>query len=186
MNDPAVDMEAAERTIRRANLVAMAALAVALPAGWFLLPALFEFPRALAERLAFAAVCSAVVFACVLVAILMVSTGRRFSPQDIRGSAHGPPSRVLAVRAAFLQNTLEQAVIAAGMYFALAALAGGAWLSLIVVAVAFFVVGRVLFFRGYTRGPVGRAQGMTLTMLPTVAGYLLVFVLMAIRAFTAG
>jgi hypothetical protein len=77
-----------------------------------------------------------------MVAILMVSTGRRFSAADIGGQAAGPPSEKLAIKAAFLQNTLEQAVIAAGFFFALAAVADGAWLALLPVSAALFVVGK--------------------------------------------
>ena len=82
-----------------------------------------------------------------------------------------PPA--LAIRVAFLQNTLEQAVLAGAFYFALAALAGGPWMALPPVAAVLFVVGRVLFFLGYRRGAGGRSFGMALTMLPAVVGYLL-------------
>jgi hypothetical protein len=97
---------------------------------------------------------------------------------DIGGSAAGPPSKRIAVQVAFLQNTLEQAVLAVGLYLALATLLAGRWLVLIPVGVFFFVVGRVRFFRGYPVGVEGRALGMTCTMLPTVVGYLVALVLL--------
>jgi hypothetical protein len=65
-----------------------------------------------------------------------------------------------------------------GLYFALATLVSGAALSLIPVGVVFFLLGRVLFLRGYARGVEGRALGMALTMMPTVCGYLFVLVLL--------
>jgi hypothetical protein len=119
----------------------------------------------------------------VVAAVLMVSTIRRFSPLDIGGSAAGPPSERLAIYRAFLQNTLEQAVLATGLYLALAILLEGALLSLIVASVVLFAIGRLLFLRGYARGVRGRALGMTLTMLPTLLGYLLAIVLIVLRMF---
>lgn len=171
-------MGRAERAIRAAGVVSLAISAVALGLGYWLLPLMFAFPEALSQRLAFAVQWSVVVLLCVVVAIGMVSTARRFSPSDIGGAAAGNPGRKVAIRTAFLNNTLEQAVVAIGMYLALATLVHGPWLSLIPVGVALFVVGRVLFFRGYAQGVEGRALGMTLTMTPTILGYVVVLVLL--------
>lgn len=178
-----IDMVKAERSIRMAGLVSLLALACAIPVGYFLMPMVFDFPVDLSERLAFSARASVFVLLCVVVAIGMVSTARRFSPADIGGSAARPASKNIAIYLAFLQNTLEQAVIAVGLYFALATLVSGSWLSLIPVGILFFLVGRVLFLRGYSKGVEGRALGMALTMTPTVLGYLLVIVLLCIRWF---
>jgi uncharacterized membrane protein YecN with MAPEG domain len=167
----AVDMASAERAIRRAGLVATVAALVAGGLAVVVLPRVFVFPEALDERLAFGAQAGLLVLVWVLAGVGMVSTTRRRSPADIGGAAAGPPSPRLAIPAAFLQNTLEQAVLAAGLYLALATLVSGAWLATIPVAVVFFAVGRVLFLRGYARGVEGRALGMTLTMVPTLLGY---------------
>ena len=176
-----VNLEEANRRIRRAALLTLMALAITAPLACWLLPQVISLPETLAERMAFAVRASVFVLLCVVIAIFMVSTGRRRSPEDIGGAAAGPPSARLAIPVAFLQNTLEQAVIAVGMYLALASLATGALLALIPLAVAFFLLGRVLFYRGYARGVEGRAPGVALTMLPTVLGYLLVLVLLAGR-----
>jgi hypothetical protein len=172
-------MAKAERAIRRASLVAFVATGLTAWLGYLLLPLVATFPVDLAGRLAFAAQASAFVLVWLLIGVMLVSTGRRFSPEDIGGSAAGPPSDHLAIQAAFLQNTLEQVVLAVGLYIALASLVGGRWLSLIVVGVVLFGIGRFLFLRGYRRGVSGRALGMTLTMLPTLLGYGLVFALIA-------
>lgn len=178
-----IDMARAERSIRLAGTVSLLALAVAVPLGYLLLPMVISFPEDLAERLGFAAKASALVLIWVVAGVGMVSTARRFSPADIGGSAAGPPSEKVALSAAFLQNTLEQAVVAAGLYFALAALISGPWLSLIPVGIVFFFVGRILFLRGYPKGVEGRSLGMSLTLMPTLLGYLLVLVLMILRWF---
>lgn len=173
----------AERTIRRNSLLALVAVPLAAALGVVLLPRIFEFPTDLAQRLAFAMLANAFVLVWVAAGVLMVSTMRMASPQDIGGAAAGPPSDRLAIRVAFLQNTLEQAVLAAGLYLALATLVSGRWLSLIVVGVVFFGAGRILFLRGYAKGAPGRALGMSLTMMPTLLGYLLVIVLVGLRFF---
>ncbi len=170
----AVDMAAEERAIRRDTTIATAGTLAGFAAAFWLGPALADLPVEVADRLAFAAQVFAVPGFVLLVAVLMVSTTRRFSAEDIGGQAAGPPSERLAIKAAFLQNTLEQTVLAAGFYFALAAVAGGAWLALLPVAAGLFVVGRVLFYRGYPRGAQGRSLGMSLTMMPAALGYPLV------------
>lgn len=166
-----VDMAEEERGIRRGTAIAFLATLAGFAAAFLLLPEVRDLPTALAERFAFAALCWAVPGFVLLVAIIMVSSTRRFSAADIGGQAARPPSDKLAVKAAFLQNTLEQTVLAGGFYFALAASASGPWLALLPVAAAFFVVGRILFFAGYRRGAKGRALGMALTMQPSVFGY---------------
>ena len=170
-----IDMVAAERAIRRDTTLAMIiALTGFLAAYWIVPQMIMRIPTVTSDRLAFAATCWAVPCFVLLIAITMVSTARRFSPADIGGQAARPPSDRLAIKAAFLQNTLEQTVLAGGFYFALAAVAGGPWLALLPVAALLFIVGRVLFYRGYDRGVEGRSLGMTLTMMPSVLGYPLV------------
>lgn len=166
-----MDMAAEEYAIRRDTSTGAAITLAGFVAAYWLLPSMADLPDATADRLTFAALCWAVPGFVLLVAIMMVSTTRRFSPADIGGQAAGPPSEKLAIKAAFLQNTLEQTVLAAGFYLALAAVAGGAWLALLPVAAGLFVIGRVLFFLGYRRGAQGRSLGMALTMLPAALGY---------------
>lgn len=178
-----VDMEAEERAIRISGAIATLLFALAVASGYRWLPRFFEFPTELVDRLAFAAVAAALVIVWVLLAMMVVSTGRRLSPEDIGGSAAGPPSEKIAIYVAFLQNTLEQAVIAVGAYLAVAALVSGPWLSAIVVAVLFFALGRIFFLAGYRKGASGRAFGMFMTTLPSLAGYVSVIVLLVMRIF---
>ncbi|MCC5988844.1 MAG: MAPEG family protein [Pararhodobacter sp.] len=166
-----VDMAAVESAIRRDTSIGSAVTLAGFVLAFWLLPAMADLPQATTDQLAFAALCWAVPGFVLLVAVMMVSTTRRFSPEDIGGQAAGPPSDKLAIKAAFLQNTLEQTVLAAGFYFALAAVAGGAWLALLPVSAGLFVVGRVLFYLGYRRGAQGRSLGMALTMMPAALGY---------------
>ena len=166
-----IDMAAQEHAIRRDTSIAFAVTGVVFAGGYFLASAFAALPTSPGERLAFAALCWSVTGFVLLVAVIMVSTTRRFSAEDIGGQASGPPSDKLAIKAAFLQNTLEQTVLAAGFYFGLAAVAGEAWLAILPAAAMLFVVGRVLFYTGYRRGARGRALGMGLTMMPSALGY---------------
>jgi hypothetical protein len=172
-----IDMAGEEFAIRKGSLIAIVATIFGFIAAYQLAPLVADLPQARADRLAFAALCWALPCFVLLVAILMVSTTRRYSPEDIGGQAARGPSDRLAVKAAFLQNTLEQTVLAAGFYFALAAVAGGAWLALLPVAAGLFVIGRIFFYRGYRAGAGGRALGMALTMIPATLGYPLVCML---------
>lgn len=149
-----------------------------LGSGYVMLPRYFEFPHDLPERLAFAIRADLFVFLWVLLGVRMVASGRFRSPADIAGSAFASPSPRLAVRAAFLQNTLEQAVLAIGCHLALATLISGPALALIAAGVVLFGLGRVAFLVGYPKGAGGRAFGMVTTSLPTFAGYLWAIVLM--------
>lgn len=166
-----IDMIAAERAIRRGSTLATIIALAGFLAGFWVAPQITTLPTDLSERLAFAALCWAVPCFVLLISISMVSTARRFSPDDIGGQAARPPSDKLAIKAAFLQNTLEQTVLAGGFYFALAAVAGGAWLALLPVAAFLFVIGRILFYRGYAGGVEGRALGMAMTMMPSALGF---------------
>lgn len=176
-----IDMNEEELAIRRAGTYALVACLVMFPAAYFGLGAIVEFPTDLAERLRFGILASVFVLAFVAVAVMMVSTGRRMSAEDIGGSAAGPPSDKLAIKIAFLQNTFEQAVLAAGAFMGWAVMVEGPWLALVVAAVVLFGVGRVLFYRGYPQGASGRALGMSLTMTPTLLGYLGVVVLVVVE-----
>lgn len=161
-----VDMVRQEKGIRRglslATLLTLAAFALAFIG----LPHIFTFPEALDARLAFALKAALFIVVVLAAAVGMVSTARRASPEDIGGAAAGPPGPRLALKAAFLQNTLEQSVIATLALFGYAALVSGPWLTLIPAAVLTFIAGRILFYRGYPGGAAARSLGMGLTMMP--------------------
>lgn len=175
-----IDMVAVERAIRRNTVLATIVTLTGFIAAFWVSSAFADLPTGASDRLAFAAQCWAIPGLVLLAAILMVSTTRRLSAEDIGGQAAGPPSDKLAIKAAFLQNTLEQAVVAGGFYFAFAAVANGPWLGLLPVSAFLFVIGRVLFYIGYHRGAQGRSLGMALTMMPAVLGYPLAFALVII------
>ncbi len=168
---PPVDLAAEQRRVRRQAAVAVPVCAIILGAAVFWLPRQLELSDEMPDRLAFVLRADLFVAIWVLVAVRLVSRIRFISAEDNAGSAYGPPSPRLAVRAAFLQNTLEQAFIAVVGHLALATVAGEAPMTYVAGAVVLFTVGRVTFLRGYPRGAGGRAFGMVTTALPSLGAY---------------
>lgn len=177
------ELRAEKRLVVRNGLLACCFCAVVLLAGRLLLPWVVTSPADAMGALALAMQANLVVFAWVVVGVRLVSHGRYLSAEDSRGSAFASPSPRIAVQAAFLQNTLEQAVIMAGATLALATLLSGPDLAFIPLAVVLFSIGRISFLLGYRDGAGGRAFGMVVTMLPAVAGYVLAIILLILRAF---
>ena len=176
-----MDLAAEQREIRTQSLGAFL-LCIATSVGCVLvLPRLIDFPSELAPRLAFAIQASSVHFAAVLVAVRLVSSGRYRSADDIGGAAKGPPSPALAVKAAFLQNTLEQAFLGVGAHLVLASVAGGRWLALLVASALLFAIGRFSFYRRYAGGAGARAFGMATTALASLTCYLAAAALLLAR-----
>lgn len=165
------DLRREQRAVVRHSIGATVFCALALWIGRSHLPALWVFPTDAADRLSFAASLCFFVLLWPLAGVLLVSIGRFLSGADIRGSAYGPPSRAIAVKLAFLQNTVEQAGLAVGIYLILATRMSGADLALLATAALLFSIGRAAFLAGYATGSRGRSFGMATTMLPTLYLY---------------
>ena len=75
-----------------------------------------------------------------------------------------------------LQNTLEQIVLAFGVYMAWCALMPISWLFVVPLCSVLFTVGRLCFIFGYSGGAPARAFGFALTFYSTVV----MFVFMAV------
>lgn len=176
MNQPLrpskVDLPAEQRAVRRRSALAFAVCLPVLTAASLGLPRLLEFPFGMVDRLVFAVRADLVLGLWVMVAVRMVSKIRFESAEDNAGSAFGRPSARLAVPAAFLQNTLEQAFIAALGNLALATVGGEAALAYILAGVGLFSLGRLTFLRGYPHGAGGRAFGIATTAIPSLGAYL--------------
>ena len=165
------ELRSEQRKVVSRAVAGLACCAAVLTGSFILLPRYFAFPATLAERLAFALQADLFVFLWLIVAVQLVSYGRFRSRADNRGSAFGPPSPAIAIRVAFLQNSLEQAVMAVGAHLIFATLVSGPSLALIPGAVTLFAVGRITFLWGYPKGAGGRAFGIVVTAIPTVAAF---------------
>lgn len=139
MNKPPIPKDLAAEMVRVRRQAALSFLfcapVLAMAVWW--LPQQFEFPAEVGERLAFAARANLLIMLWVLIGVGTIARRRRKSAHDTAGSAYGPPSERLRVPLAFLQNTLEHAVLAAFAALALATVEGEAPLA--------FIVGMVVF-----------------------------------------
>lgn len=135
---------------------------------YLFMPRVLHFPDDLDSALTFWAGASLFIVVWIMVGIGLVSRGRRLSAQDIRGSAYGPPGPRIAVYAAFLQNTLEQATVTIILLLTVLLLLRGKAMPFAGASVVLFAVGRVAFLRGYPGGAGARAFGMAMTALPSV------------------
>jgi hypothetical protein len=173
----AMDLQSEQREIKKQSAQALMLCAAVATGCVLFLPKLVTFPSEIGARLAFGIQTSSIHFAVVLIAVRLVSSGRYRSAVDIGGAAKAPPSPALAIKAAFLQNTLEQAFLGVGAHLLLASVASGRWLGLLVASPTLFAIGRLSFYRCYSDGAGARAFGMAITALATLICYLAAFAL---------
>ena len=102
------------------------------------------------------------------ICIARLAKHRFFTPEDINGSALTEGTSRAKLLQAMLQNTLEQLALALPVYVACAFLFPIGFLGLVPAAAAMFLVGRVLFYLGYSGGARSRAFGFAFTFYPTV------------------
>ena len=106
-----------------------------------------------------------------LLAGVWIAGRRGFIPDAIDGT-RTPASHAFEINLRYNQNTLEQAVLAAIAWMNLGVALPQERLVLIPAMATLFGIGRAAFWIGYLINPMGRAFGMVLTVLPTIAAYL--------------
>ena len=126
------------------------------------------------DRLAFALQADAFIALWLGVSIALLAKHRFFTPEDIDGGGLSRGSETANFLQATLQNTLEQSVLAVLVHLAWAVLMPVSWIAAIPAGVILFLLGRVLFLRGYRGGAPSRAVGFALTFYPTVLMLVLV------------
>lgn len=126
------------------------------------------FGTSAADRMLYGAACTLPAIACLAVAIGSVAARRFFSPEDIGGALSKVSTQELRIRAAILQNTLEQTGLAVPAFLAAAMLLPERWLGTVAAASILFVVGRIGFARGYRGGAAKRAFGFGVGFYPSV------------------
>jgi len=161
-----------QRGVLRGAAAAAAVCAIVLGASHLLLPRVVALPGDdLDSALRYWVGTSLLIVIWLMAGIRLVSSGRRRSAEDIRGSAYGQPSPRIAVQAAYLQNTLEQVVVMMVTQFAMLMLLRSAAMPLVAASVVLFGVGRLSFYRQYPNGAGARSFGMALTALPSIGAF---------------
>lgn len=174
-------LDAEQKHIATGILGAVAFSAIVLTAGYFFYPFAQRPLTTAGDRLAFALKADLFLFLWLAFAIGQVANGRFFSPDDIAGSGFAAPGQAIALKSAFLQNTLEQVVLAFGVHLGLAVVLRGFELVLIPVAVVLFCIGRLAFLVGYARGAGARSFGFATTFYPSIFLLALAILLFLIR-----
>jgi len=105
---------------------------------------------------------------CLAAQIGIIARHRFLTPEDLPGSGLSDATPRLRLYRAQLQNTLEQTVLTLITHLLWAVTMPPARLGAIAVAALLFVIGRILFWRGYAAGAPGRALGFALTFYPSV------------------
>lgn len=161
-----------QRAILQWSLAAIAVAAIVLYGGYLWLPPeLVEAGGTMTagDQLAFTLKWQLPAFLWLAGCVRQVASGRFQSREDRRGAAFAEPSPAIAVRAAVLQNSLEQTVLLAGTTLIVATLLRGPELVLIPLMMVLFLAGRISFAATYARGAAARAFGMALTATPIIA-----------------
>lgn len=161
-----------QRAILLWSLAAIAVAAIVLYGGYLWLPP--ERVGAggamtIADQLAFTLKWQLPVFLWLAGCVRQVASGRFRFREDRPGAAFAKPSPAIAVRAAVLQNSLEQTVLIAGTTLIVATLLRGPELVLIPLMIVLFLAGRIAFSDTYAKGAAARAFGMALTAAPIIA-----------------
>jgi hypothetical protein len=141
-------------------------------------------PDDLPNRLSFALRWMLLPGACLLLGVI-VAARRGFVPDAIEGT-RTPESLSLEINLRYNQNTLEQVVLACIAWASLAIALPISQLMLIPAMASLFAAGRVAFWIGYLIHPMGRAFGMVITVLPTIASYVWLIWHFCGRASVAG
>jgi len=108
------------------------------------------------------------VIACLAINIALLARHRFFTPDDIDGGGLSKGTPTAQILQSTLQNTLEQTVLALGVHVVWSSVMPPTWQLAIPAASILFIVGRILFWRGYAKGAPARALGFGLTFYPSV------------------
>ncbi|WP_263141231.1 MAPEG family protein [Pseudomonas sp. RIT-PI-AD] len=143
------------------SVIALASAILAMPAG---APSSPDIPARLAAALRW----DFLVIACLAGGIALIARHRFVTPEDIEGSGMSAGSDRVRHYQACLQNTLEQVVLAVCTHGLWAVAMPPRWQGAVAVAAVLFLLGRILFWRGYARGAPARALGFALTFYPSL------------------
>ena len=121
-------------------------------------------------RFEYALKCEVFAALCLLAGVGIIANRRFFLPDAIGGG----PSPSIEIDRRYLQNTLEQLVLAIVAHLALVTIVAPESIRAVAVLVMLFVIGRVTFWIGYHLSGPARAFGFATTFYPTVAVYVYV------------
>ncbi|HUO03734.1 MAG TPA: MAPEG family protein [Candidatus Binataceae bacterium] len=123
-----------------------------------------------AWRLSYAIRWESISALCLFAGVGLVANRRFVIPEAIAGDA----VPAVEIDRRYVQNTLEQLMLAFVVHLAMATILPDNELRVIPILVALFVIGRVAFWIGYHIAPTARAFGFATTFYPTIVAYVYV------------
>ena len=119
-------------------------------------------------RMALAATAFAPLALSLFVDIARLARHRFAEPHDRNASAAATKTAKADVFSAILRNTHEQVSFAALVYAMSALMLPSHWTDVVINCSGLFLIGRIVFAMGYSKGAGGRAFGFALTFYPSV------------------
>ncbi len=159
---------AEQRGVLRGIVIGVGVTVVSLVVVVTIQSLMFSVDLSSAERIKFALQADLALALWLAFSIGRLARHRFFTAEDIDGGGLSNGTEQAWILQATLQNTLEQTVLAVLVHIIWAVMMPQTWLSALPVAVSMFIIGRVLFVRGYRRGASARALGFALTFYPSV------------------
>lgn len=185
----AADVEAIRSHVKRCTIVATSLMVVISAVVYQVIPvSRLAALDTVMSRLVFTLQWNALTVAVIFVMIAVIGQVRFYTNQpNPLAPVQSVDREQLEVHVRVLQNTVEQFVVSF-----VAQVATSTWLSAsqmmtIPIVVVLFVVGRLVYWRGYLNpayNRTGRAAGLPLTMFPTMA--MLVFTIYKLVITTVG
>ena len=121
-------------------------------------------------RLTYALKCEVFAALCLLAGVGAIANRRFFIPDAIGGG----PSPSIEIEQRYVENTLEQLVLAIVAHLVLVVVVPDDSIRAVAILVMLFVIGRATFWLGYHISGPARAFGFATTFYPTVAVYVYV------------
>ena len=166
--DSKVALTLKQRGVLKGMITGATITVVVIAAAITMVPSLLSPPASAGERVAFALRMDAFLALWLGISIGLLAKHRFFTAADIDGGGLTHGTETAHILQASLQNTLEQTVLAVLVHVSWAIVMPPAWMSAIPAAVVLFLIGRVLFVRGYRGGAPSRALGFALTFYPSM------------------
>lgn len=167
------------RTEQRGVMIGMIAglvVSVAVILGAAQLPLAYPASDSLQDRLYCYLPWLALLAVPLVIGVSYLASYRFFHPEVIEGGSETADPAFHNGRA-YLQNTLEQTVLAVMAQLALVVRLPLDWLDVIPALVFWFVIARIIFRLTYARGAAARSFGFAATYYPSVLALIAVLVL---------
>lgn len=165
-----MELREQQNKVKKGVVVAIVCSAFFIAASFSLFPFVLRDAEGLTSRLVFTIQCELFAGFVLFAAIATVGNQRFLSRDAIEGTTNLSGS--IEINRRFLQNTLEQLILAIIAHFCLVTVVDPSSVKIVPILVGWWILARLAFWYGYHRTPVGRAFGFAATMYPTVAAML--------------